>query len=107
MVRVSSQSPQQLAVTGYKDATNVCKSCLKLRTVGAHMGCPKEHHAVGGELDGPPMNKMISGGRVTSHEGLSNSSAAGWKVKSSSTHIFYHNASQAMGDEDDWSLFSL
>jgi hypothetical protein len=40
------------------------------------MGCAKEHHTVGGELDGPPVNKMISGGRVASHEGLSNSSAA-------------------------------
>jgi hypothetical protein len=53
---------EQPAVTRYKDAANVCKSCLKFGTVGTHMGCAKEHHTVGGELDGPPMNKMISGG---------------------------------------------
>jgi hypothetical protein len=69
------------------------------------MGCAKEHHTVGGELDGPPMNKMISGGRVANHEGLSDSSAAHQKMKSSSTHVFNHNAPQAMGNEDNRSLF--
>jgi hypothetical protein len=70
MVRVPSQVPKQLAVTGNKDTTDVRECCLELHTIGTNVRCSKEHDPIGGELNRLSAFKMISSGGVTGHEGL-------------------------------------